>query len=370
MTDVSDSDKVDEKLHRRSTVRMGIRVVQRAFAPPAPEMYDPGSTGRKRRDKSKQNRKSLLFGCRSAPLEDHFKKNEQAISRSAETVMHRKVFADVDRMESATEPSWSPEASKKEIMLIDESLLSKGSFSLPVRASPNFQGQLGGNRRQSCSPVDENRCGVQVSFTPHSNGVGSGSEDGEGDQGVDLEEPQGKVGDDGISGREDEDLDNETRIGQYYRNLCGSQRPSLAAYLAGVPAPKAFAEKFYLLSDGQVRLTALLDKAIYSHGEDINVTVQIQNNSNKTVKRIKFHNPDDRNVFAIYVSYYVKVKLVVSMMGGEVNLKLPFTLMHTCSDTDQTETLMKVIRPSMQLKLKSTAPMQCPDPVKPEKDGT
>lgn len=46
------------------------------------------------------------------------------------------------------------------------------------------------------------------------------------------------------------------------------------------------------------------------------------------------NNPEDRNVFAIYVTYYVKVKLFVSMMGGEVSLKLPFTLMHTCSEFD------------------------------------
>ena len=37
---------------------------------------------------------------------------------------------------------------------------------------------------------------------------------------------------------------------------------------------------------------------------------------------------DEKNVFAIYVSYYVKVKLTLSGMGGELSLKLPFTLAH------------------------------------------
>ena len=37
---------------------------------------------------------------------------------------------------------------------------------------------------------------------------------------------------------------------------------------------------------------------------------------------------EDRNVFAIFVSYYVKVKLSLSGMGGEVSLKLPFLLGH------------------------------------------
>jgi hypothetical protein len=35
---------------------------------------------------------------------------------------------------------------------------------------------------------------------------------------------------------------------------------------------------------------------------------------------------EEKNVFAIYVSYYVKVKLTLSSMGGEVTLKLPFVL--------------------------------------------
>lgn len=39
-------------------------------------------------------------------------------------------------------------------------------------------------------------------------------------------------------------------------------------------------------------------------------------------------NVEERNVFAIYVSYYVKVKLTLSGMGGELSLKLPFTLAH------------------------------------------
>ncbi|XP_011506582.1 PREDICTED: arrestin homolog [Ceratosolen solmsi marchali] len=48
------------------------------------------------------------------------------------------------------------------------------------------------------------------------------------------------------------------------------------------------------------------------------------------------NSPEDRNVFAIYVSYYVKVKIVVSpigeWIGGVVSLKLPFTLAHNDRD--------------------------------------
>ncbi|RLU26039.1 hypothetical protein DMN91_002202 [Ooceraea biroi] len=173
--------------------------------------------------------------------------------------------------------------------------------------------------------------------------------------------------------------------------------------------PHAAVEKPFLLSDGRVGLDAGLDRAIYAHGDSINVHVNVNNNSSKSVRRIKvfvvqhvdvcmfsngkFKNvvalvssqegcplgpggtlkkiytlrpikgstknwialedsymkagatlastvvcpgngPDDRNVFAIYVSYYVKVKLLISAMGGEVSLKLPFALMHSNTDPD------------------------------------
>ncbi|XP_020712244.2 arrestin homolog [Athalia rosae] len=173
--------------------------------------------------------------------------------------------------------------------------------------------------------------------------------------------------------------------------------------------PHAAVEKPFLLSDGRVGLEARLDRAIYSHGDPVVVHVNVNNNSSKSVRRIKVfvvqhvdvcmfsngkfknvvalvssqdgcpvgpggslsksyalrpikgstknwialedsytkagatlastvvstgNSPEDRNVFAIYVSYYVKVKLLVSAMGGEVSLKLPFSLMHNNTDPD------------------------------------
>lgn len=59
---------MDEKLHRSSTVRMGIRVVQRAFAPPSPNSYIPGGPGRTNKERAKQNKKNLLFNCKSSPM--------------------------------------------------------------------------------------------------------------------------------------------------------------------------------------------------------------------------------------------------------------------------------------------------------------
>lgn len=62
------------------------------------------------------------------------------------------------------------------------------------------------------------------------------------------------------------------------------------------------------------------------------------------------NSPEDRNVFAIYVSYYVKVKLLVGAMGGELALKLPFTLMHSTSTAELTESLSLSPPPTHPLK--------------------
>ncbi|KAI4502884.1 hypothetical protein M0802_001928 [Mischocyttarus mexicanus] len=173
--------------------------------------------------------------------------------------------------------------------------------------------------------------------------------------------------------------------------------------------PQAAIEKPFLLSDGRVGLEARLDRAIYAHDDSITVHVNVNNNSSKSVRRIKvfvvqhvdvcmfsngkFKNvvalvsskdgcpigsgsslkksytlkpikgssknwialedsnskigatlastivcpgngPEDRNVFAIYVSYYVKVKLIISTIGSDVSLKLPFTLTHTNTEPE------------------------------------
>lgn len=44
--------------------------------------------------------------------------------------------------------------------------------------------------------------------------------------------------------------------------------------------------------------------------------------------------PEERNVFAIYVSYYVKVKLAVGVWNGKLSIKLPFTLLPSQPDTN------------------------------------
>lgn len=67
-------------------------------------------------------------------------------------------------------------------------------------------------------------------------------------------------------------------------------------------------------------------------------------------------------------------------MGGEVCLKLPFTLMHTCSNSDPNSEMLSRVKPDVRLSLKN---VQSEEPdvqheasdqekplIEPEKDGT
>ncbi|XP_045469332.1 beta-arrestin-2-like isoform X2 [Harmonia axyridis] len=403
------AEKEDEKFHKRATVRMGIRVVQRAFAPPSPYQYVPGGLQKTNRDRAKEHRKALLGGG----LEVKFASRESprvSPSEEEEDQEEKEVAQEDDRLMQKEQMNQDPEQRTKREHSPDH-----------PRHNVTFKHLTNGGRQQDlldpeCSekPPDDREKDV----SPTQN-----LQQGDCDLTQMVEEHENPL--------------------LHYRSICGSKRPSLAAYLAGVPAPRAAVEKPFLLSEGRVHLTASLNKGIYSHGEEICVNVHVRNGSSKTVRRIKvfvvqhvdvcmfsngkFKNvvamvnskddlpiqpggvfdksftllpvksstknwialedsytksgtslsstvtctgdgPEDRNVFAIYVSYYVKVKLVVSVMGGQVNLKLPFTLMHTCSDLDHTENLCRVNGPQ-DVELELRAP-SIPRVVKQEKDGT
>jgi len=51
--------------------------------------------------------------------------------------------------------------------------------------------------------------------------------------------------------------------------------------------PQGSVDKPFLLHDGRVGLRASLDKGWYTHGEDVNVTVNIRNDSRKTVRKVR-----------------------------------------------------------------------------------
>jgi Arrestin (or S-antigen), C-terminal domain len=66
------------------------------------------------------------------------------------------------------------------------------------------------------------------------------------------------------------------------------QRCPVAVGLRGADSPpRANIEKSFMLSDGRVRLEAVLDRAHYRQGEPVHVKLSIHNHSRKTVRRIK-----------------------------------------------------------------------------------
>ncbi|CAH1990547.1 unnamed protein product [Acanthoscelides obtectus] len=421
---------------------MGIRVVQRAFAPPSPNLYVPGGTGKTCREKAKMNKKTLLFGCKSVPVQikNPTMENDQVISRSAETVANTET--------SINDKNW---LHVQKTGVFADPTIFQNTTSLTVPSPTITQVRRKSILRIGDNP-DEERCSSPARVSFEGKKILNGNTDEDKHSHEDNKEEKDRSGDNGIDKQDEEDR----RIAEHYHSLCGSQRPSLAAFLAEVPAPKAVAEKFYMLSDGKVTLTAALDKAIYAHGEDIKVTVNIKNGSSKTVKRIKVFvvqhvdvcmfsngkfknvvammspkedcpvlagttfdktytmmpmksstknwialeesynrsgtslastvvsvtNPDDRNVFAIYVSYYVKVKITVSLMGGELNLKLPFTLMHTCAEHELAEAVTGVADKGARPEVGGAKGVGAAEPetqdgdaetegvIKPEKDGT
>lgn len=61
-----------------------------------------------------------------------------------------------------------------------------------------------------------------------------------------------------------------------------SQQPS-----ADENPPHVTLNKQFLLSDGKIKLEASLDKAVYSHGDTIQVSVSIVNETKKSIRRLK-----------------------------------------------------------------------------------
>ncbi|XP_046811843.1 uncharacterized protein LOC111689669, partial [Lucilia cuprina] len=70
---------------------------------------------------------------------------------------------------------------------------------------------------------------------------------------------------------------NYSKSFQEYDNVC----PIACA------GPQGAVDKPFLLQDGRVGLKASLDKAWYTHGEDVCVSINIRNDSKKTVRKIR-----------------------------------------------------------------------------------
>lgn len=51
--------------------------------------------------------------------------------------------------------------------------------------------------------------------------------------------------------------------------------------------PQGFVDKPFLWAEGKVSLKASLNKSAYAHGENVNVTIDVKNDSRKVVRKIK-----------------------------------------------------------------------------------
>ncbi|NWQ77662.1 ARRC protein, partial [Columbina picui] len=72
------------------------------------------------------------------------------------------------------------------------------------------------------------------------------------------------------------------------------------------PAPKSETTRQFMMSDKPLHLEASLEKEIYYHGEPINVTVNINNTTNKIVKKIKISVDQITDVVLYSLDKYTK----------------------------------------------------------------
>ncbi|KAK5650679.1 hypothetical protein RI129_001708 [Pyrocoelia pectoralis] len=432
------AEKLDEKLHRRTTVRMGIRVVQRAAAPPSPYLFNPAGTGQNLpKQRNKNGHKIPLFACKSVPLSSNIASNNLVVDSSPDKDKKNLNLNVKSEFESSNDRTTEKEISNETEHKIDVEKETQTDSNVKECHDVKPEVEEFVENKPIPEDISSNRTPTHVSFKDQvTNGLDSTESHtshikesvSDADEKENLQEQKGFP----------QDNNKKNQI-EKFEPPCGGKRPSLAAFLAQVPPPHAVVEKPFLLSDGRIELKASLDKAIYSHGEEIEISVQIRNLSSKTVKRIKVFvvqhvdvcmfsngkfknvvasttgkddcpvssgsiliqtynltptksstknwialedsytktgtslastvtstcdNPQERNVFAIYVTYYVKVKLIVSLMGGELSLKLPFTLMHTCSEFDPTWT-KELESPRVETQQKST-----PEEIQPGIEGT
>ncbi|KRT78471.1 hypothetical protein AMK59_7670, partial [Oryctes borbonicus] len=253
------AERIDEKIHRRTTVKMGIRVIQRAFAPPSPYLYSPGGPMPSSRERCKQ--KITLFACQTTPLET---KQTTTNSEEVRLTMNR-VYDGGNTDVNSRRTSITPKVEKKILDLadrvdgyIEDAILNDRTPTHMAHKGTSKESLRNGNNGE------ENKQEVPM----------------ETDYAASIAKKEVRID------RKDSILSvNENTAVTRIRSSCGGKRPSLAAFLAGVPPPHAMVEKPFLLSDGRIELEAQLNKGIYYHGEEILVSINVRNNSNKSIRR-------------------------------------------------------------------------------------
>jgi len=85
------------------------------------------------------------------------------------------------------------------------------------------------------------------------------------------------------------------------------------------PQPMIDARKDFMMSPAPLHLECTLDKEMYYHGESINVNVQVTNNSNKTVKKIRITVKQFAEICLFSTAQY---KCVVAELESEVGFPI------------------------------------------------
>lgn len=270
---------------------MGIRVVQRAAAPPAPYLYNLMGTQNEHKQRNKNMQKKSLFNPKSTPLQPNATIDSlQNINRSP---IHELKKTEVNKSGN----------NLAETEFDNVKTQTKNDISSKIEVIEHLAEECEEkeNKEETVSPpplldtLNSNKTPSHVSFKDQMvNG-----ENVDEHKSADAHKPDENLkapDEKHIEVTMSADLICRYKIDFFQKHEnkntppCGGKRPSLAAFLAQVPPPHATVEKPFLLSDGCVMLEASLDKAIYSHGEEVLVTLQIRNYSNKTVKRIKVNN--------------------------------------------------------------------------------
>ncbi|XP_065365633.1 uncharacterized protein LOC135958669 [Calliphora vicina] len=390
------ADKSDEKFHRRASVKMGVRVIYRT------DVFNHGIGG-------PENFAALVNNPVSSPP-------PQATTMTS-TNTHSTIASSLSTHTTISETQSDPAAHHQQQQQQHHHLHEAASAETSLQATNAHETRSFAKVRKSDRGDSFPKLRLSPKTFRFSNRFGRSKSE--------------------VEKCPNDPFHNYSKSFQEYDSVCTTN-------LSG--GPQGAVDKPFLLQDGRVGLRASLDKSWYTHGEDVCVTINIRNDSRKTVRKVRVcaiqhvdvcmfnngkfknvvadsdnvspppvdqhvapgttlnttvilkpqrgatknwialedtlqrstepdeitadiaasalrtphflmqanHSPnkcsspgvlipptaltaavthaptnsDERNVFAIYVSYYVKVKLTLSGMGGELSLKLPFLLVH------------------------------------------
>ncbi|XP_026508870.1 arrestin-C [Terrapene carolina triunguis] len=124
------------------------------------------------------------------------------------------------------------------------------------------------------------------------------------------------------------------------------------------PAPKSETTRQFMMSDKPLHLEASLDKEIYYHGDPITVNININNTTNKIVKKIKISVEQITDVVLYSLDKYMKnvcteeIIILGDLTSSDVGVELPLILMHPKPTDDKLSEEDIVIEEFARQKLK------------------